>query len=347
MSSLPVAWSTTLTPLEQLREARSVLRDEADALHALSRRLDAEFCVALQTMAETKGCVIVTGVGKAGLIGQKIAATLSSTGTRSYFLHPVEAMHGDLGCVHADDVVLALSNSGETEEITRLIPMIKNLKVPIVALTATDTSSLGSQADVIIRLGKIHEAGPHGLAPSTSTTAMLAVGDALALVLAQIKGFTPQQFAVFHPGGSLGRKLARVSEIMRQGEELRLAPETSTVRDVFITLAKPGRRTGAVMLVDSEGKLKGICTDSDLARMLQTHNELPLERPIAELMTVNPLTTTPNKRLIDVVDILSVHKISELPVVDEGGCPIGLIDITDVIGLMPADDAADFIQNAG
>ncbi|MCA9071943.1 MAG: SIS domain-containing protein, partial [Planctomycetaceae bacterium] len=160
MSSLPVAWSTTLTPLEQLREARSVLRDEADALHALSRRLDAEFCVALQTLAETKGCVIVTGVGKAGLIGQKIAATLSSTGSRSYFLHPVEAMHGDLGCVHADDVVLALSNSGETEEITRLIPMIKNLKVPIVALTATDTSTLGSQADVIIRLGKIHEAGP-------------------------------------------------------------------------------------------------------------------------------------------------------------------------------------------
>lgn len=347
MSSLPVAWPTTLTPLEQLREARSVLRDEADALHALSRRLDAEFCVALQTLAETKGCVIVTGVGKAGLIGQKIAATLSSTGTRAYFLHPVEAMHGDLGCVHADDVVLALSNSGETEEITRLIPMIKNLKVPIVALTATDSSTLGSQADVIIRLGKIHEAGPHGLAPSTSTTAMLALGDALALVLAQIKGFTPQQFAVFHPGGSLGRKLARVSEIMRQGEELRIAPESATVRDVFITLAKPGRRTGAVMLVDTEGKLKGLCTDSDLARMLQTHQTLPLERPISELMTANPLTTTANKRLIEVVDILSTHKISELPVVDEAGCPIGLIDITDVIGLMPADDAADLMQNAG
>ncbi|MCA9069408.1 MAG: CBS domain-containing protein, partial [Planctomycetaceae bacterium] len=178
-------------------------------------------------------------------------------------------------------------------------------------------------------------------------TAMLAVGDALALVLAQIKGFTPQQFAVFHPGGSLGRKLARVSEIMRQGEELRIAPETATVRDVFITLAKPGRRTGAVMLVDGQGKLRGLCTDSDLARMLQTHQNLPLERPITELMTHNPLTTTANMRLIDVVDILSSHKISELPVVDEEGCPIGLIDITDVIGLMPADDAADFIQNAG
>ena len=347
MSSISAAWSVPLTPLEQLREARAILRDEADALHALSQRLDAEFCVALQTLAETKGCVIVTGVGKAGLIGQKIAATLSSTGTRAYFLHPVEAMHGDLGCVHKDDVVLALSNSGETEEISRLIPMLKRLEVPIVALTATDTSTLGTQADVIIRLGKLHEAGPHGLAPSTSTTAMLAVGDALALVLCQIKGFTPQQFAVFHPGGSLGRKLARVEEIMRRGDELRIAPDSATIRDVFITLAKPGRRTGAVMLVDSAGKLTGLCTDSDLARLLQTHQSFPLDEPISEAMTRNPLTTLPTKRLIDVVEVLSVHKISELPVVDEGGCPIGLIDITDVIGLMPADDAADLMQNAG
>ena len=242
MSSLPLAWTTALTPLEQLREARCILRDEADALQALSKRLDAEFCVALQTLCESKGCVIVTGVGKAGLIGQKIAATLSSTGTRAYFLHPVEALHGDLGCVHADDVLLALSNSGETEEISRLLPMVKQLRVPIIAITATNTSTLGSQADVTIRLGKIHEAGPHGLAPSTSTTAMLAMGDALALVLCQMKGFTPQQFAVYHPGGNLGRKLARVSEIMRRGDELRIAPASATVRDVFITLAKPGRR---------------------------------------------------------------------------------------------------------
>jgi arabinose-5-phosphate isomerase len=347
MSSISAAWPPALTPLEQLREARSILRDEADALHALSKRLDGEFCAALKTLADSKGCVIVTGVGKAGLIGQKIAATLSSTGTRAYFLHPVEAMHGDLGCVHADDVLLALSNSGETEEIARLIPLVKRLNVPIIALTATDASTLGSQADVTVRLGKIHEAGPHGLAPSTSTTAMLAVGDALALVLCQIKGFTPQQFAVFHPGGSLGRKLARVSEIMRKGDEVRIAPDSATIRDVFITLARPGRRTGAVMLVDAQGKLTGLCTDSDLARLLQTHQNLPLERPISEVMTRNPLTTKANKRLVDVVEVLSAHKISELPVVDDAGCPIGLIDITDVIGLMPADDAADLVQNAG
>ncbi len=347
MSSIPVAWSAALTPLEQLREARNILRDEADALHALSQRLDAEFCAALQTLAETQGCVIVTGVGKAGLIGQKIAATLSSTGTRAYFLHPVEALHGDLGCLHANDVLLALSNSGETEEIARLIPVVQKLNVPIVALTATRTSTLGSSADVTIRLGKLHEAGPHGLAPSTSTTAMLAVGDALALVLCQMKGFTPQQFAVFHPGGSLGRKLARVSEIMRQGEEVRTAPDSASIRQVFITLAKPGRRTGAVMLVNAEGRLTGLCTDSDLARLLQTHQDVPLEQSISEVMTPNPLTTSPNARLVDVVDILSTHKISELPVVDDAGRPIGLIDITDVIGLMPADDAADLMQNAG
>ncbi len=347
MSSIPVAWPQTLTPLEQLREARGILRDEADALHALSKRLDAAFCVALRTLAESKGCVIVTGVGKAGLIGQKIAATLSSTGTRAYFLHPVEAMHGDLGCIHEDDVVLALSNSGETEEIVRLIPLVKRLKVPLIALTATENSSLGSQAEVTIRLGKIHEAGPHGLAPSTSTTAMLAVGDALALVLCQLKGFTPQQFAVFHPGGSLGRKLSRVSEIMRKGEELRIAPVSATIREVFITLGKPGRRTGAVMLTDDQGKLAGFCTDSDLARLLQIDQNLPLDRPISEVMTRNPLTTLAHKRLVDVVEVLSAHKISELPVVDDAGCPIGLIDITDVIGLMPADDAADLIQDAG
>jgi arabinose-5-phosphate isomerase len=347
MNSLPVAWPQALTPLEQLREARSILRDEADALHALSKRLDAEFCVALQTLADCKGCVIVTGVGKAGLIGQKIAATLSSTGTRSYFLHPVEAMHGDLGCVHEDDLLLALSNSGETEELVRLIPLVKRLAIPIIALTATDSSTLGSQADVTIRLGKIHEAGPHGLAPSTSTTAMLAVGDALALVLCQMKGFTPQQFAIYHPGGSLGRKLARVSEIMRKGDELRIAPASASVRDVFVTLARPGRRTGAVMLVDAQGQLAGLCTDSDLARMLQTYQNLPWDRPISEVMTKSPLTTSSHKRLVDVVEVLSAHKISELPVVDDAGCPIGLIDITDVIGLMPADDAADLIQNAG
>ena len=347
MNSIPVAWPQVLTPLEQLREARSILRDEADALHALSKRLDAEFCVALQSLSDCKGCVIVTGVGKAGLIGQKIAATLSSTGTRSYFLHPVDAMHGDLGCLHAEDLVLALSNSGETEEIARLIPVLKRLKVPIIAITASDSSTLGSQADVTIRLGKIHEAGPHGLAPSTSTTAMLAVGDALALVLCQMKGFTPQQFAMFHPGGSLGRKLARVSEIMRKGDELRIAPAAASIREVFITLAKPGRRTGAVMLVDAQGKLAGLCTDSDLARMLGTYQDLPLDRPISEVMTRNPLTTGSNIRLVDVVEVLSAHKISELPVVDDAGCPIGLIDITDVIGLMPADDAADLVQNAG
>jgi arabinose-5-phosphate isomerase len=341
MNSAALRRSVPFTPLEQLREARSVLQDEADALAALAKRLDATFCDAVRVVADCRGSVIVTGIGKAGLIGQKIAATLSSTGTRAHFLHPAEAIHGDLGCLHQDDVLLALSNSGETEEVNRLLPTVRGLGVPIVAVTATDTSTLGSRADVTIRLGRIEEAGPYGLAPSTSTTVMLAVGDALALVVCQLRGFTPQQFAVFHPGGSLGRKLAKVGEVMRRGDELRVARETSTVREVFVRSEKPGRRTGAVMLVDAEGRLSGLYTDSDLARLLERRHDAQLDRPIAEVMTRSPLTTRPDARLGEAVELLSRRKISELPVVDSDHCPVGLVDITDVIGLLPVEAEDD------
>jgi arabinose-5-phosphate isomerase len=324
-----------LTPFEQLREARAVLTDEADALLALAKRLDMAFCDALRLIADCRGSVIVTGIGKAGLIGQKVAATLSSTGTRSHFLHPAEAVHGDLGCLHREDVLLALSNSGETEEVNRLLPTVRRMGVPIVAVTATDTSTLGSQADAVIRLGRIEETGPHGLAPSTSTTVMLAVGDALALVLCQMKQFTPQQFAVFHPAGSLGRKLATVDEVMRQGEGVRIAAETASVREVFTMQGRPGRRTGAVMLVDADGRLSGIYTDSDLARLLERRQDAQLDRPISEVMTASPLTTRPQARLGEVIETLSQHKISELPVVDADRRPVGIVDITDLIGLVP------------
>jgi arabinose-5-phosphate isomerase len=195
------------TQLEQLREARAILQQEADALNLLSRRLNVDFCTASHTLYECTGSVIVTGMGKAGLIGQKIAATLSSTGTRAHFLHPAEAVHGDIGCLHRDDVVLALSNSGETEEICRLLPIVHRMRIPVVAITSGHSSSLGSQANVTVAMGQLREVGVHGLAPTTTTTAMLALGDALALVLSRMKGLTPQQFAIFHPGGSLGQKL--------------------------------------------------------------------------------------------------------------------------------------------
>lgn len=322
---------------EQLREARAILRDEAAALEDLSRRLDAAFCAACQMLRDCAGRVVVTGMGKAGIVGRKIAATLSSTGTRAHFLHPAEAVHGDLGCLDADDVLLALSNSGETEELCRLLPVVRRMGVPIVAITASETSTLGRQSEVVIQLGRLREAGPHALAPSTSTTAMLALGDALALVVCRMKGFTPQQFATFHPAGSLGRQLQTVGDIMRRAEDLRIAAQDETIRSVLVHASKPGRRTGAVILVNEEGRLAGLFTDSDLARLLERRREGQLDRPVSEVMTRDPLTVTADLLLRDAVEILSTRKLSELPVIDSDGWPIGLIDITDVIGLMPGD----------
>ncbi len=340
MSPVPQPQSIPFSHFDQLREARDIIRHEAAALNELAGRLDTDFCAAVEALRDCSGSVVVTGIGKAGLIGKKIAATLSSTGTRAHFLHPAEAVHGDLGCLHPDDVMLALSNSGETDEICRLADLVQQLGIPLVAITANDASSLGSQADFVIRLGRLHEAGPHGLAPSTSTTAMLALGDALALVLSRIKGFTPQQFAVFHPGGNLGRKLTTVRQVMRTDGQLRTAFEDETIRVVFSTPHNSSRRTGAVIIVDENNRLSGLFTDSDLARLLEQRRESQLDRPIKEVMTAAPLTISADASLGDAVELLSNKKVSELPVVDDGGTPIGLIDITDVIGLLPQDTTA-------
>jgi arabinose-5-phosphate isomerase len=323
---------------EQLRAAREIVTHEGEALLDVARRLDASFCDAVELLAACRGAVVVTGVGKAGLIGQKIAATLSSTGTRAFFLHPTEALHGDLGCLGGEDVLLVLSNSGETEEICRLLPCLRGIGLPLVAITAQTVSALGMAAQVTIAYGRVTEAGLHGLPPTTSTTAMLAVGDALALVVAQTKGITPQQFGRLHPGGSLGRRLTPVREVMRQGEELRVAPQTATVRDVFVQLSRPGRRTGAVMLVDDEGVLCGLFTDSDLARLLEQRRDGQLDRPIVEVMTARPLTIGVDAILEEALQRLGARRLSELPVIDDRGRPVGLIDITDVIGLLPAEN---------
>jgi len=322
---------------ERLRAGREIIRQEAEALLDVVKRLDSGFCLAVQMMLDCPGNVIVCGMGKAGLIGQKITATLSSTGTRSHFLHPAEAVHGDLGCLHASDILLALSNSGETEEILSILGTVKSLGVKIIAITATDQNSLAQQADVVVEIGRLREACPWGLAPSTSTTAMLAVGDALALVVSQARGFSPANFAIFHPGGSLGQKLKPVTEIMRPRDQLRIASASATVREVFTQAARPGRRTGAVLLLDDDQTLAGIFTDSDLARLLEARNDHGLDEPIVNVMTARPLTVRAGAVLADVIDLLAERKISELPVVDENRVPIGLIDITDIIGWVPKE----------
>lgn len=328
--------SAKLSRFEQLRHGREVLRVEGEALLGLSQQLQFEFCDAVELLFRCSGCVITTGMGKAGLIGQKVAASFGSTGTTSHFLHPGEAIHGDLGRIHANDSILAFSFSGETEEVVRLLPSLRDMQVPLIAVTGHARSSLGKAADVVLELGSLEEACSLGLAPSTSTTAMLAIGDALALVLSRMRQFGREDFARFHPGGSLGRKLAKVDEVMRQLSDCRLAADAKTVREVLVQTSKPARRTGATMLTDSNGVLAGVFTDSDLARMLENKRETELDGSVRVVMTKSPCTIMTGSLLSEAVAVMTEHKISELPVVDADGRPLGMIDITDVMDLMPA-----------
>jgi len=335
MSSDPVRKPDTLSPFEQLRLARQIIEQESKTLLDVAQRLDHRFCQAVEYLYQCRGSVIVCGMGKAGLVGQKIMATLGSTGTPSHCLHPAEAVHGDLGRVHHDDVMLILSQSGETEEIVRILPSLRELGVPILAMTSRADSKLGQAAAVVLELGPLDEACPLGLAPTTSTTAMLALGDALALVTSRMRNFAREDFARSHPAGSLGRKLSKVDHHLRALARCRVASEEKTVRQVFVDLSVPGRRTGAIMLVDGEGKLGGIFTDSDLARLFEHRREHALDRPIREVMTAQPVTVRMGTKMIDAVAAMAQRKISELPVVDAEGRPVGLIDVTDVVGLFP------------
>lgn len=325
------------TEAEGLAFAREVLRIEAEALERVRDRLGVTIARAADLVFRCPGSVIVTGMGKAGLVGQKLAATLASTGTRAFPLHPAEAIHGDLGRIRADDVVVALSQSGETDEVLRLLPALRQLGARLIAITERAASTLGQAADLCIALGPIEEACPLGLAPSASTTALMAVGDALALLVSRLRDFRPEDFALYHPGGSLGRKLARVEDVMRTGEQIRRAHPKETVREVFVRLAGPRRRSGAILIVDDEQGLLGIFTDSDLARLFERRKESDLDRPIGEVMTAGPSRIAVGATIADAVEALKARKISELPVVDRGGRLVGLIDLTDLIGLVPAE----------
>jgi arabinose-5-phosphate isomerase len=324
-------------PSDRLAYAKQIVRAEAAALELVSARLDDSFLQAVELLRRCNGRVAVTGTGKSADVGQKIAGTFNSTGTRAYSLDATRAVHGDLGMVHPNDVVLALSHSGESEEIVRLLGPLRQLATALIGLTSDGGSTLAKQADVAIVLGPLEEACPLGLAPSTSTTAMIAVGDALAFVMTRLRYFTREDFARFHPAGSLGRKLLKVEAVMRQGNELRVASQDASVREVFGQVRRRGRRTGAVVLTDADGRLRGIFTDSDLARLFEQRRDSALDHPIRELMTPEPITVTLGTRVIEAVEVLSRKKISELPVVDTDGRPVGLLDITDLIGMVPAE----------
>lgn len=330
-STLP-SWPAT--PVERLRMLRQIVASEAEAISECAANLSAQAVRAAEMTADCEGCVVVTGVGKAGLVGQKLVATLASTGTPAHFLHPSEAVHGDLGRVRPTDVVWAISNSGRSEEVVRIAPHLRQNSSGLIAITADQDNPLASAADCVVAIGRHGEACPNGLAPTNSTAVMMAVGDAVAMLASQIRQFTPQDFARFHPGGSLGRKLACVDQIMRPVEACRVASVESTIRETMVGAAKTGRRTGAVMLVDRDGRLAGLFTDSDLARLLERRDDESLDSRIGSKMTRDPATAEKGTMLQEAMATMSRLRISELPIIDEDRRPLGLVDITDVVSLM-------------
>ncbi|MFN7732249.1 MAG: SIS domain-containing protein [Pirellula sp.] len=318
---------------KRIARGTAIIHHGIAALSQLAGALDDEFAMAVDKLIHMRGCLIVCGIGKAGLIGRKLAATFASTGTPAHFLHPSEAIHGDLGCIGPNDVVLVLSNSGSTEEIVALLPYLSRRASSLIAITSGANSPLARASDLTLVLPPFQEACQHNLAPTTSTSAMLALGDALALVVSESRGFQMEHFAELHPGGALGRKLATVDDIMRGVAECRISIDSVSIRHMLVDVSRPGRRSGAVMIVDANGTLAGIFTDSDLAKLLEQHRESELDRPIHEIMTTQFSAIQSGARLQDAIDIMANRKISELPVVDAHDRPLGLIDITDILGL--------------
>ena len=332
------------TAVDRLRSLRQIVTAEGEAVLRAASTLSPLAVTAAEMTAQCDGSVIVTGVGKAGLVGQKLVATLASTGTRAHFLHPCEAVHGDLGRVGSHDLVWAISNSGRSEELVRIASHLRENSAGLIALTATEDNPLAVAADCVVAYGKHDEACPHGLAPSSSSTVMLAVGDGIALLASQLRSFTPQDFARFHPGGSLGRKLATVDQIMRPVERCRVASTEVTIRQAMVTSGSQQRRSGAVMLVDAAGRLAGLFTDSDLARLLQHRDDAALDQAIAVRMTASPMTVPSGTLLAEAMARMSHHRISELPVLDEQHRPIGLLDITDVVSLAESEQGPAAIR---
>lgn len=312
-----------------LEKAKEVIAIEAQAIKDLAKHLDKNFIKAVDLIAQCQGRVIVAGMGKTGLIGRKIAATFSSTGTPSIFMHSAEAVHGDLGQVMGKDVLIVISNSGETEETNRLLPLVKKIGVHTIAMTGNPRSTLAKYSDVVLRILVKREGCPLGLAPMASTTATLVLGDALAACLIVRKGFRQEDFAFYHPAGSLGRRLLlKVEDIMRKdGAYPRVRPQT-LIKQVLLAITRV--RCGSACVVDGQGRLLGIFTDGDLRRHLEK-GQMLLDKKVHEVMTKNPTVIEKNKLAVEAFTLLQGKKIDELPVVDEKGRSVGLLDIQDLL----------------
>ena len=315
-----------------IEQAQKVLAVEAQAIERLIPRIDEHFIKAIELLLDCKGRVIVTGMGKSGLVGKKIAATLASTGTPSFFLHPAEGIHGDLGMVTADDVVISLSNSGETTEVVSILPIIKRIGASIIAMCGNSQSTMALNADVFIDVSVAEEACPLGLAPTASTTATLAMGDAIAVVLLSKRKFTPEDFALFHPGGSLGRKLLlTVENVMHSGEDNPIVSAETNVKEALFVMTSKG--LGATAVVDQSGCLLGILTDGDIRRGLETGHQF-LEESVVNIMTKTPKTITADKLAAAALSIMEKNKprpITVLPGVDKNNFVIGIVHLTDLL----------------
>ena len=315
-----------------LTYAREVIESEAAAVKAVADIVGESFAQTLELLYNCSGSVIVSGIGKAGMIGQKISATLASTGTPSHFLHPAEAVHGDLGRLRENDIVLVLSHGGQTDEITRLINLVKERAIKLIAITGDADSALAEHSDVILCMGKQNEACPLGVVPSVSTTCMLAIGDALAFTLMKARNFGVKDYVRFHPGGSLGAKLMTVQQSMmfRPGEKLALAETTDTVKDM-LEKTEDVKRHGAVMIVDEKGRLAGIITDADLRRLIAEKGSAAFDVKTAEVMTANCKRIRADALAAEATAIFHKFRIDELPVVDKNDRPVGLIDVQDIL----------------
>jgi arabinose-5-phosphate isomerase len=327
---------TAKTTLEEsgksdiIEKAIEVLKLEADGILKLADRIDNTFAAMVELICGSEGRLIVSGIGKSGIIAKKIVATLNSTGTRSLFLHPVEAMHGDLGIVAYNDIFLALSNSGETDELNMLIPNIRDIGCTVIAFTGNTNSTLAKQSDIVIDVGVACEACPMGLAPTASTTAFVAMGDALAVALIDKKQIKADDFKRYHPGGTLGQRLSsRVSDIMRTGDNLPLIYQDATMESAVEVMDRG--RLGATLVLTPDNLLSGIITDGDLRRAVARKKPI-FQQKVREVMTKNPRTVQPDSPTYDALNMMEQYQITVLPIVDAGGKVRGMLHLHDILG---------------
>lgn len=314
----------------QLEYARSVLEAEAAAILSVRERLGESFLNAVERLASCPGLVVVTGMGKAGLVAQRLSATLASTGVPSIYVHPAEAAHGDLGRISARDVVVGLSNSGTTQEIVQLLPSLRRLGTPLVAITGEARSPLARGADVVLDIGQIDEPGPMGLVPTASSAALQAVSDALALTLLKHRELTAEEYALLHPGGKLGRSVQRVRDVMRSGDANPIVSEAAKLSATVVVMTNTPGRPGAANVVDDAGRLVGLFTDGDLRRLVEGE-ALDFETPIGELMMREPRWVGPEELVLTAAAVMREAHVDQLPVVDTDGIPVGLLDVQDLL----------------